>query len=822
MLAAGGVADTDTVLRRLVQSLAAVGVEHEAAVALVASEMDLPGLETSFPAEWARAADLRARVQETSNGRDALTTISQLAPELGADQLGALYQILREPLVRDANATAYSGREKLAGRRLLLVTQFFTDSYLADWLVSRTLEALDHHRLVVSDPCVGGGALLVVAYRQLLGRVPDGASTDEASDHLLTSVLRGYDLDPVMAGISRLALWAEASRSTRRTPPVPRHITSGGHSVLGSLDQRGLRPLLPEDGERLVFLTNPPFLGRRLMDDVLRAQLRRRFPDAGNDLCAAFVGHLAGPLGVGDRLGVVHQTSLLHLMTLETLRRRVLSNCVVRDAADLGPLAFERLTGDKARTTLSVLEGVEAGGPQDTVWPDPRLDVSRLARGDKVAALRRDLVVPRRRTSGPTRQLRGLATRHNEYAAFARPMQGSSTGDNVSFVRFAWEVPAADGDWVEASKGGGYAKWWGLRRYLVRWGRDGDLLRSHPNAALRNPTESGRAHLVWSDTGTAGLNVRVRPAAAVFMASGPGILVSEGDPLAHAAVLNSRLISAYLRRTNPKLSLTPGALARVPFPSASLHDAGLVDLATRAVAIQQHGEAERVDVLDWRGGPPLLAEEDLVAFADRRWRADVEREVERLRLERKIEERVEELFEVDERVLSEVRELVGLSAGRLAGVVPTSTDDLRAAYARLLGPTLRYRGGVRTMLGCDGPVEALSQQHHVSADRVAERLLAGGPDPTMLTPYVDDLVHQAVLGVMGFTTDRAWAPRSIRLTELRSRLIDAFGTTRSPVDGRDWDGWLRNRLPGLHAAAFRRRPILHLRGRSLELRSRPR
>ena len=795
--------------------------DHDTAVYLVASGMAVPGFEERFPVESTRVDRLRARFEASPNGRIALETIRECAPGIAAEQLGSLYQLLRVPRVRAANAAAYSGEEKLAGSSLLLVTQFFTDTYLADWLAARTLEGLDPDRLVVSDPCVGGGALLVVAYRRLLNLAHETARVG-VSDRLLTSDLRGYDLDPVMAGISRLALWVEASRSTRRVPPVPSRITSGGHRVLGSLDHRALRPLVPEDGERLVFLTNPPFLGRRLMDDVLRAELRRRFRTRGMTWVRLLSGIYRRTCVSVTGSGWFTRTLFLHLTTLEALRQRVLDRCSVRDAADLGPSAFERLTGDKARVTLSVLEAIEPGTGPNTVWPDPRLDVSRLRRADKVEALRRDLAVPAvkviqpssaARTATPTRQLRGLAACHSNYSSFARPMQGSSTGDNARFVRFVWEVPAADSDWVEASKGGGYAKWWGLRRYVVRWGRDGDLLRGHPGSALRNPGEARRAHLVWSDTGTAGLNVRVRPSAAVFIASGPGILVNAGDPVAHAAVLNSRLISAYLRWANPKLSLTPGALARVPFPSAALEDARLVELATRAIAFQQQFEAERVDALDW-GRSPLPVGEDPLALIDRRWRADVEREVERLCVEREIEDRVEELFEVDEHVLAEVRELVGESATRLGGSVKSSADELLIDYARALGPTLRYRGGLRSMMGCDGPVEALSQHLGLPAHDLAERLLTGGLHPAVLTRYFDDLLHQAVLDAIGFTPDRSWTPRSLSRGEVGARLTAALGAPRSPVDGHAWDWWLNHRLPALHTAAFRRPSDSARRGRT--------
>jgi hypothetical protein len=40
-------------------------------------------------------------------------------------------------------------------------------------------------------------------------------------------------------------------------------------------------------------------------------------------------------------------------------------------------------------------------------------------------------------------------------------MQGTSTGNNNEFVKFAWEVNGSP-DWKLVSKGGGFSKWAGL------------------------------------------------------------------------------------------------------------------------------------------------------------------------------------------------------------------------------------------------------------------------------------------------------------------------------------------------------------------------
>ena len=120
------------------------------------------------------------------------------------------------------------------------------------------------------------------------------------------------------------------------------------------------------------------------------------------------------------------------------------------------------------------------------------------------------------------------------YSAYAHPMQGTSTGNNAEFVKYAWEVNGSP-DWKLVSKGGGFSKWAGLNYYKVHWGNNAEIIKANKGSALRNINKISTTQLVYSDTGTLGLNVRVLKENQVFIASGPGIQVLKGDKYAHVA-----------------------------------------------------------------------------------------------------------------------------------------------------------------------------------------------------------------------------------------------------------------------------------------------
>lgn len=94
------------------------------------------------------------------------------------------------------------------------------------------------------------------------------------------------------------------------------------------------------------------------------------------------------------------------------------------------------------------------------------------------------------------------------YRDVAVPMQGTSTGNAKELVGYFWEH-FGETDWVVVSNGGGYCRWQGLNDSVVKWGKDGEYIKSQKGSALRNVKYFDDTQMVFSDTGTAGLNVRV-------------------------------------------------------------------------------------------------------------------------------------------------------------------------------------------------------------------------------------------------------------------------------------------------------------------------
>ncbi len=772
-------------------------------------------------------ATLRALLPPLGRALDASAPDRRAAIEARLGEAGRTLPLTGTPLawlhqyIREGagDGVAPGRGNKITGAALLTATQFFTPLYMVRHLLARGLEALQATRpglglgdVVVLDPAAGGGNFLTEALEASAGAGAAGTVV-------------GFELDPELATIAALNVVLTTTLLTGAAPTRAPTVLSGDAG-----DERGfltraaadrVRAALPPD-RPVLLAANPPFLGRRLMSDPLREWLGAEIPDAKGDLCVAFLERSLAFLRPGDAAAFVHQTSWMHLSSFRAFRRRLFDRFDLVDCAELGPNAFADLSGEKTTVALSVLT--------------PRTDVPRTTRFHRLVHLgaaetEAALATPSEAhrfdlTRGRLEPLidGGLAyhvsstlsrraAAHPTYGELANPMQGTSTGDNKTFVRFAWEVGPRDVGWRRVSKGGGYSKWVGLNRYRVLWGEGGRRVRENPGSAPRNLDRLAATQLVYSDTGNRGLNVRLRRPDQVVIASGPGIEVRVGDPLVHMAWLNSRLATFLLKSMTPKLTVSAGYIKRLPFAVPEGRDDALRERAREALALKEAELRDRLADDEYVHRPPAGGVHD---DAPARLIEALGRELERLRVEARIEARVEELFGLSAAGRAEVVAEIGPPAATLRGAPPPSgASELDAQVAALLDAAGRFggrrrprRGAVGSLVGREGVLEELAVDLRCDPAALLERI-AEAVDSLPMTRAVleHDLRHRLVLHELGYRAGEPPPGATRGIDELAAALGTAGGD--SPAEAR---AWLRGHLVPTHGGAFYKRPFLTVDG----------
>ena len=134
----------------------------------------------------------------------------------------------------------------------------------------------------------------------------------------------------------------------RRLNDVQKHgdlTHASAHVIMPLLRQARL---LSKQYEAVV--ANPPYMGKRGINTLLKPFLKTAFPDSKADTYAAFIEQgicLAQPHGL---LGMVTLQGWMFIDTYTKLRKRLLQNTAFVSIAHLGPRAFEEISGEVVQT----------------------------------------------------------------------------------------------------------------------------------------------------------------------------------------------------------------------------------------------------------------------------------------------------------------------------------------------------------------------------------------------------------------------------------------------------------------------------------------
>ena len=104
-----------------------------------------------------------------------------------------------------------------------------------------------------------------------------------------------------------------------------------------------------------VVVTNPPYSGKRNLNDTMTDHLKSEYPEGKNDLYAAFILRCGEWLNASGRLGMITQQSFMFISSYEDLRAYLRKRFAIETMAHTGPHAFTEISGEKVNTTAFAL-----------------------------------------------------------------------------------------------------------------------------------------------------------------------------------------------------------------------------------------------------------------------------------------------------------------------------------------------------------------------------------------------------------------------------------------------------------------------------------
>lgn len=664
-------------------------------------------------------------------------------------------------------------------------TQFFTEKYMVGELLAQVAPEPGDK---VLDPACGGGNFLIGAAESVRGA---------HSDFVLEN-LWGYDIDPGLAKCAAVTLLAYSiGRGGGEIGPgdlegaVVNIYHPKGESLLGALEKDMDTVIVNAlSGEESTLgdlwsgadhvVTNPPFKTMKGMDKSLRDSLKAAYPLAKADMCNCFILQILEKLRPGADCALVTQVSWMHLSSYKEMRASVAACSSARYVSELGSGAFRDLSGEKANVALVALEKNKSPGnfeDHDSVAEPP-------------AQFSPSLFIPQLEPKSSVSLLLGSVSRR--YSDHAVPMQGTSTGDSRNLIGHFWRH-FGDPDWIPVSKGGGYCRWYGLNQYSLKWGRDGEYIKATPGSALRNVKYFGQTDFVFSDTGTAGLNVRTLLPGQVFVASGPGIRSdSKTCLMSQLAFLNSRLATYCVRKASPKLTIAAGYIGDIPTASGVVGDAELERLGRECLDLKA-GRFKVVPTdLAFDPALPRSGAEDILDAAFGLMLEHVRSQVRQLLCEMEVNRRVYSLYGFSEAEISEVDGVIGDDYSFKYGARDVSVLDSALADATRADGQSRKTCVRKGLTGCDSPAEYACRLLDIDPGAVLGAVeTRPGNFRKTLAVYKDLLMHNLVISSLGYSSSGLAKDSPSAISDLPSSL---------------W-AFCRDRFNLVHEAVFLKDPV---------------
>lgn len=320
-------------------------------------------------------------------------------------------------------------------------------------------------------------------------------------------------------------------------------------------------------------VANPPYMGARSFNQVLKEYLRKKYVGYDKDLFSAFI---ASSFVLAKNTGCISiMTSFvwMFISSFEKLRKslsheRVLSSLVQLEydafedakAHICAFVSFNRRCNDyvgsfirlddfkgaanQGPRTLEAIQNPQCGWLYET-----RVDEFSKIPGSPIAYWIKGFDLFRNNSM------------QNNFVSGGR----NKTHGNDRYLRFWWEVSTGAEKWLSYANGGDFKKFFGNEEWVIDWSPEArNYYASH--GGLSNQMFWGREGITWSLITSAITGFRLKRAAGQYSSGSPVIFSeSKGVDLKALGFLNSKVAYYFLKAINPTINTTVNDVLNLPY-----------------------------------------------------------------------------------------------------------------------------------------------------------------------------------------------------------------------------------------------------------------
>lgn len=355
-----------------------------------------------------------------------------------------------------------------------------------------------------------------------------------------------------------------------------------------------LKLILALTDKYTVVVANPPYMGRKNMNENLKKYLELNYSKSKADLYSVFLemilNNLLSPMGL---LSMITMRSWMFRPAFKDIRLDILHNKHIINLIDIGVGLFDEMNGEVLQTCAYTIKnhfsitnfGVYINCTVEKESKEKELLFLTSSKKIYILQSKFDYIDSSPISYWATEKDINHFKKNHLIQSYGDAKQGLATGNNNKFMRFWHEVEIPNiaflctstddaiksgCKWFPYNKGGEWRKWYGNQDYIVDWDNDGyaikhnfdnkQKLRSRP----QNLNFFFKKSISWSLIVSNNATFRYFPEGFIFDVNGMSLFVNNNEEY-YLAFLNSKVGARFLKILNPTLAFQCGDVAACPY-----------------------------------------------------------------------------------------------------------------------------------------------------------------------------------------------------------------------------------------------------------------
>lgn len=332
---------------------------------------------------------------------------------------------------------------------------------------------------------------------------------------------------------------------------------------------------------------NPPYMGAKHMNDVLSNYATAKYPRSKNDLFSVFMDIAYDSLQANAKYGMINMQAWMYNTYFRSHRENILSSQQIDNVLHLGPHTFDELSGEIVQNVSFVItkhSPVHSGVYHRLVMgancmQKKQMFLSGLYIYKDISQERFSKIEESPLGSyWATGNIINMFVKNPQLSTIAEPCVGLQTAGNSLYIRFWHEISNSQigyscnnidealftlKKWFPCNKGGGQRKWYGNQSEVINWENNGEEIRNHPGAIIRNEHCYFKPSVTWNMI--CGNYVTFRYFPKGFILNNASNAIPVENPESMIAFLSSKISSVIANILNATTNLSNGVVARFPY-----------------------------------------------------------------------------------------------------------------------------------------------------------------------------------------------------------------------------------------------------------------